>query len=129
MGLTAKQEGFCQSVVSGKTQADAYRANYSTTSWKDNAIQVEASRLMDNPMVALRVTELRDELANKSLWTREQSVKVLAGVVDADDAKHTDRISAVKELNLMQGFNAPTKLDVNMKFPKVINVIAGRANG
>jgi hypothetical protein len=94
------------------SQADAYRSAYNTTKAKPETVQQAASRLMAGGKVYARVKELRDELANKSLWTREQSIAVLAGVVDAQDSKHSDKIGAVKVLNEMQGFNAPVKLDV-----------------
>ena len=112
MTLTAKQEAFAQAIADGKNQSDAYRSAYNAGKMKDTSINVNASKIAADAKVALRVASLREELANKSLWTREQSVAVLAGVVEAMDAKHGDKISAVKVLNDMQGFNAPTKVDV-----------------
>ena len=115
MTLTAKQEAFAQAIADGKNQSDAYRAAYSAGKMKDNSINVNASKMAADAKVKLRIKELRDELANKSLWTREQSVAVLSEVVSAMDAKHSDKISAVKVLNDMQGFNAPVKVDVDAK--------------
>ena len=112
MTLTAKQEAFAQAIADGKNQSDAYRSAYNAGKMKAETVQQTACRLMTDRKVSARVDELREELANKSLWTREQSVAVLAGVVEAMDAKHGDKISAVKVLNDMQGFNAPVKLDV-----------------
>ena len=111
MDLTPKQEAFAQAVASGLNQSDAYRSAYNAGKMKDQVIQNKASLLMKGD-AGVRVKALRDELANKSLWTREQSIAVLAGVVAAEDAKHTDRIGAVTVLNKMQGFDAPVKLDV-----------------
>lgn len=112
MKLTAKQEAFAQAVAGGASQADAYRSAYNATAMKPETVQNSAYKLVLNGEVTARVKELKQELANKSLWTREQSVAVLAGVVEAEDAKHGDKISAVKVLNDMQGFNAPVKLNV-----------------
>lgn len=112
MTLTAKQEAFSQAIADGKNQSDAYRAAYNTAKMKDNSINVNASKMAADAKVALRIKELKEALANKSLWTREQSVAVLAEVVGAMDAKHSDKISAVKVLNDMQGFNAPVKHEV-----------------
>lgn len=57
--LTDKQEGFAQAVGSmGKTQSDAYRENYKTDGWSDQAIAVEASKMASNPNVAQRIKEL-----------------------------------------------------------------------
>lgn len=110
--LTAKQEAFCQAIANGLNQSDAYRSAYNAGKMKDNSINVNASKVAADAKVSLRIKELRDELASKSLWTREQSIAVLAGVVEACDAKHSDKIASVKVLNEMQGFNAPVKLDV-----------------
>lgn len=127
MSLTAKQEAFCQAIADGKNQSDAYRASYNAGAMKAETIQSKACLLMADGKVRARVDSLRAELANKSLWSREESIKVLREVVDASDAKHTDRIASVKVLNEMQGFNAPIKAEVLVSFPRVINVIAGRA--
>jgi len=113
MTLTAKQEAFAQAIADGKNQSDAYRAAYSAGNMKDNSINVNASKMAADAKVALRIKELKEALANKSLWTREQSVAVLAEVVGSMDAKHSDKISAVKVLNDMQGFNAPEKLELS----------------
>ena len=112
MTLTAKQEAFAQAIADGKNQSDAYRTAYNAGKMKAETVQNSAYKLVMNGEVTARVKELREELANKSLWTRERSVAVLAGVVAAMDAKHGDKISAVKVLNDMQGFNAPTKVDI-----------------
>jgi len=57
--LTAKQELFCEEVVSGKTQADAYRTAYSAQDMLDKTIWVKASELMANGKVTGRIEELR----------------------------------------------------------------------
>lgn len=108
--LTARQEKFCQSIVNGKTQYDAYKAAYSTQKYKDNAIYVNASRLLENTKIQLRISELKKELEKKFLWTREQSVKVLSGIALSTKSitKNSDKVAAIRELNLMHGFNSNT---------------------
>jgi len=118
MTLTAKQEKFCQSIADGMNQSDAYRAAYSAGRMKPETVQNNAYNLLKNSEVAARVGELKDALANKALWTREQSVSVLADV--ASSAKPGEKVSAVKELNAMHGFLAPTKHEVDLKV--VVNV-------
>jgi len=108
--LTAKQETFAAAVASGKTQADAYRLAYNADKQKDATLWSNASRLMADSKVAARVEDLRKQLEKKELWTREMSVKALIGAYK--DGNPTAKIAAVKELNAMHGFNAPTKLDV-----------------
>ena len=109
-GLTSKQEAFAQAVADGMSQADAYRAAYNTEKFKPEALWVNASKLMADARVSLRVAELRAALAEKALWKREDSVKILAEIAGAGE-KDADRVRAVAELNKMHGFEAPQKVD------------------
>ena len=127
MALTSKQEAFAQAIAGGMNHADAYRSAYNAGGMKSAVIDVKACELAKNGKVAVRLAELQAELANKALWTREQSVAVLVGVIGESDSRAGDKISAVKVLNDMQGFNAPAKMDVAVTFPRTINVIAGRS--
>ena len=127
MKLTAKQEKFAQAIADGKNQSDAYRSAYDAGGMKDNSVNVNASKLMADAKVALRVTSLRSVLESKGLWTREKSVLGLSAIADGGEAKPVEIIAAIKELNSMHGFNAPGKLDIAVTFPRTINVIAGRA--
>ena len=128
MALTAKQEAFAQAVAGGMSQSDAYKAAYDAENMGANPIAVEACRLMDDPNVALRLKELRDQLSEIALWTRQDSVKTLKTIADGlgSESKPNEVVAAVKELNAMHGFNEATKHELSMLFPKVINVIAGR---
>lgn len=111
MTLTAKQEQFAQAVAGGMTQADAYRSAYDASKMKGNSIHVNASKMQANAKVALRVAELRAAVADKALWTRLDSVTELADIARGGESKPAEKIAAIKELNLMHGFNEPTKLD------------------
>lgn len=111
MSLTSQQEKFAQEVASGKSQSDAYRIAYpKSVKWKPETVHQAASRMMADGNVYARVEEIRAELAERGLWTREQSVLALVGVVKAPE-KATDIVAAVKELNSMHGFNAPEKVE------------------
>lgn len=110
MTLTAKQEAFAQAIADGKTQADAYRSAYSAAKMKPETVWSKASQLMVDGKVAARVASLKVALESKGLWTRERSVLALSAIVDGSEAKANEIVSAVKELNLMHGFNAPTEI-------------------
>lgn len=112
--LTVKQEAFAQAVASGKTQADAYRMAYAAGKMADATIWSKASELMANGKVAARVAELKAELAQRALWTREMSVKALAEAykLARDQGQAGAMTGAVRELNVMHGYNAPTELHV-----------------
>lgn len=113
MALTAKQEAFAQAVASGMTQADAYRHAYDAENMGDNPIAVEACRLMADPNVSLRVKQLKDELACAALWSRLDSVQTLADIAKGEEARASEKVAAIKELNAMHGFNEPSKVNLN----------------
>ena len=112
--MTPKQEKFAQCVADGMTQADAYRASYDCENSSDQVIHNEASILMQSREIAMRVAQLREQLSAKALWTREMSVAALQDVLYNPD-KQSDKIAAVKELNLMHGYNEPIKHEVTGK--------------
>ena len=111
--LTPKQEKFAQNVASGMTQADAYRDAYGQGNQSDKTIIEKASKQMATDNVQARVKQLQQELANKALWTREESVQALKNVLA--DGKGSEVVSAVKELNSMHGYNAPIKIDADIR--------------
>jgi phage terminase small subunit len=119
--LTAKQEAFAQAIADGLGQADAYRMAYDAEQMKDATVYPNASRLMSNSKVAARVAELKSQVVEKQLWTREMSVKGLMSAYKiALEAKtSTGMTAAVKELNIMHGYNEPTKLSVDLKFKPI----------
>jgi len=109
--LTAKQEAFCQGIADGLGQADSYRAAYDAEDMKENSVYVNASKLMKNAKVTQRIAELRSEVQEKQLWSREMSVKAL--VQAYREGSGAVKVSAVKELNAMHGYNEPSKLNIS----------------
>jgi phage terminase small subunit len=104
--LTPKQEKFALHIADGMTQADAYRAAYDCAGdTKSETVQANASRLMADSMVSARVQQLRDQLAERSLWTRLDSIKALAEVARNPASKGAETVAAVKELNAMHGWH------------------------
>lgn len=125
MSLTTRQEAFAQAVASGKSQSEAYREAYpAAAKWKSDAVWSAASRLMANSKVSARVEAIRAELAERGLWSREQSVKVLSEIAAAGE-KDSDRVRAVAELNKMHGFEAPQKVEHSGSLGGIRLVIEG----
>ena len=114
VNLTAKQEAFCQGIADGLGQADAYRAAYDAGDMKENSVYVNASKLMKNAKIAQRIAELRSEVQEKQLWSREMSVKAL--VQAYKQGSGSVKVSAIKELNAMHGYNEPAKVSINGNF-------------
>ncbi len=109
--LTNRMDGFAQAIAGGKNQSDAYRENYSTKTMAEKTIWARASELAKNSKVTVRISQIKSELAAVCLWTREQSVIALSRIAETSE-RDSDRIAAVKELNIMHGFNEPGKLEL-----------------
>jgi phage terminase small subunit len=115
MALTAKQENFAQAVAGGMTQADAYRSAYDCENSTDQVVWNEASLVMQNRDVAIRVKELKDAIAMAAIWTRLDSVQALADIARGEEVRANEKVAAIKELNSMHGFNEPTNVNINAK--------------
>ncbi|NIG74961.1 terminase small subunit [Klebsiella sp. Ap-873] len=64
-GLTIKQEAFCQAYIETGNASEAYRSAYAADKMKPEAVHVQASKLQDNPKVALRIKELQGEIKQR----------------------------------------------------------------
>ena len=97
--LTIKQEKFCQGLFIGLTQIDAYKQAYEAENMSDAAIYVEASRLIDNPNVALRVEQLKDELKLRNMVTIERVLSEYAKIGFYDPRKLLDDEGKPKDIS------------------------------
>jgi phage terminase small subunit len=57
--MTPKQEAFARAYVETGNASEAYRRAYNAEKMSDEAIRVEACRLLDNPNVSLTVEKLQ----------------------------------------------------------------------
>lgn len=111
--LTQQQENFASKYVECGNATAAYKFAYpKSEKWKESAVWSESSKMLSNTKVLQRVNELKQELANKNLWTREDSVKILAEIANYTYQNNTDRINALKELNRMHGYEGVKKVDL-----------------
>lgn len=102
--LSEQQERFCQCMVEGRNQRDAYRlAGYKTTT--DETTDAAASRLLSNVKVASRIATLRARSAERAEVTLEWLIDQARDVLEAakTDAAHAASISAIKELGVLSG--------------------------
>ena len=110
--LTIKQEAFARAYVETGNASEAYRRAYNAENKKQEVVAVRACELLAHSKVSVMVREMRKELAERAMWEREDSVRVLAAIATEDqDAPHAARVSAIKEINAMFGYNAPAKVD------------------
>lgn len=81
MAITSQQEKFAQSVASGMTQSDAYRAAYKVKSTtKAESVNQQASVLMADLNIASRVEELRAPVVKAAQITLESHLNDLKGL-------------------------------------------------
>jgi phage terminase small subunit len=102
--LTEKQDKFCLNIVAGMSQTDAYKNSHNAENMSIEAIYVEASRLMDNPKIALRIEELRKEARKEVIMNTIQRKEWLTNLIMQDEkASKTDKLKALDILNKMDG--------------------------
>ena len=119
--LTPKQETFVQKIIEGMSQADAYRSAYSCKNMSDNAIYVNASKLAADAKVALRIKELRDELAKPSIMTAQERLEWLTDRVNDEGVDINAKLKAIDIMNKMQG-EYVQKVEADVKSEFTINI-------
>lgn len=90
--LTTKKEFFARKIVEGMSQADAYRAAYSTKDMSHKTVWEKASRLMADDKVRARVQELRDQMALESVMTAEERLRFLTRVVRGEEKEKLTQV-------------------------------------
>lgn len=84
MGLSIKQENFCNYYIECGNASEAYRRAYSCSNMKDESINVKAFELLNNGKITVRVKELQEELKKKSDITKEEVLNMLRSFMYAD---------------------------------------------
>jgi hypothetical protein len=120
--LTPKQETFACKIVEGMTQADAYRAAYSTAKMSDKTIWENASRLMADSKVQARVAELRAQIASKSIMTAQERLIWLSEIIRSEEESTDTKLKASDQMNKMQAAYI-TKIDGNFNVAKLEDLI------
>lgn len=81
--LTAQQEDFCRAMATGKSQyAALLEAVPAAAGWKRSSCDVEGSKMMRNPKVALRIQTLRAPSVRKVGQTIDDHVAKLQELRD-----------------------------------------------
>ena len=119
--LTAKQEQFVQNIIQGMSQADAYRSAYNCKRMSDNAIYVNASKLVADAKVALRIKELREQLATPAIMSAQERLEWLTERITDDDVDINAKLKAIDIMNKMQG-EYVQKVEAEVKNAISINI-------
>ncbi|MFC3947272.1 terminase small subunit [Serratia entomophila] len=94
MNLTLKQEAFCQAYIETGNASEAYRSSYAAENMKPDAIHVQASKLLNNPKIALRVAGLRGEIKERHSVTVDSLLAELEEARQAALTAETPQSSA-----------------------------------
>jgi phage terminase small subunit len=81
MALTIKQEKFCMVYVETGNASEAYRQAYNAENMTQNAVAVEACRILDSPNISLRIKEL------KSGHTKRHEITIDDLVAELEEAR------------------------------------------
>lgn len=120
--LTPKQEEFAKAIVEGMNQADAYRSAYSCKNMTDNAIYVNASKLASDAKVALRIKELREQLAKPTIKTAQERMEWLTQLIDSAEESTNEKLKAIDILNKMEGLYVQ-KISGEIKMKKLEDLL------
>ena len=122
---TPKQEAFARAYFECGNAAEAYRQAYDVEpNTRDSWLYVEATQLLDNPKVALRLTELREQAERLSIFTREKALEELEAArslamnVEAPSAA----VTAVTAKAKLCGYDKPAKIEVSGPDGKPIEI-------
>jgi hypothetical protein len=100
-GVTAQEEIFCQNIVRGNNQTEAYRAAYDTRNMKPATVHRNAKALMDKDKMATRIAELRAPVIKKVQITLEEHINRLGELSSRAAAK--DQYSAAINGEMLRG--------------------------
>ena len=90
--LSPKEERFCQEIVRGLSQSDAYRLAYNPTRAKAKTINEMASRLMSTHKITARVDTLRAPVIQEVQLERTEWLKKLIRLGNFDVRKMFDAL-------------------------------------
>lgn len=106
MALTPKQEKFCQGIVSGLNQSDAYRAAYNCENMGGPTINNNAHVMMQDSDIAMRIEALRLPIAERLGLGLEDYLKEMINMKDdaKSDAEHSAAIKAFELVGKALGY-------------------------
>lgn len=125
MALTGKQESFCQAIVKGKSQADAYRAAYNTKKMKAESVQNSAYKLSKNGEVRARIAELASKAAGKAELSIDRTLREIARLAYSDPRKFYDSEGNLRPIHELDDDTAACISSVEVDEIKMEHAVIG----
>lgn len=112
MAKADRIETFCNEIMNGKSQRQAYYAAYpSSRKWQDYVVDNKASELANSGEVLVRLQELRKQAEKDNQISRNDIInqlKVLGFAdIEEDRLKPSDKIKALELMARMLGYDRP----------------------
>jgi len=106
--LTTNQLKFADNILDGLKQSPAYKLAFPKAKTDTTS---SSTRLMKDVRIRQYLEAIRDKEATANTLSRQRKREILFNLAEAKvkDSRPNDRISAIKEDNLMTGDNAPVK--------------------
>lgn len=117
--LTSKQEKFVQGIITGMSQADAYRSAYNTAKMSDKSIHENASRLANDSKVTARINELRGQISKASIMTAQERLEYLTRVVRGEEKEIEVHIVEDMKVEVPVPTSIKTRIDAIDKMNKM----------
>ena len=118
--LTAKQDAFVKEYIlnGGNATQAALKAGYS-----EDSARFVGSENLTKPNIKKAIEKHRQKQEEVFLMSKTDKLKVLEKIISATASEDGEKgvlnasaaIAAIKEHNLMQGHNAPTETNTNIK--------------
>ena len=101
MSLTIKQERFVLEYMKDGNASRAYREAYDAENMGEATINVQASKLLKNDKVAIRIQELRNKETESAILSIEKRKEMLTKFAYEEDSGNA--MKAIEILNKMDG--------------------------
>ncbi len=84
LGLTLKQENFCQAYIRLGDKSAAYREAYDASKMKSDSVNRKAVELFENGKITARIAELQNEARDRNNVSVDDIVKALKAMMQFD---------------------------------------------
>ena len=113
MKLTDPQRMFCQLVVDGVSQTEAYKRAYPRCKSR-NAAGAAATRMLRKDKVQEEITRLRTKMDHQRCLTRLRKRQILHNIAEDESLPENHRIQAIATDNKMMGHDEPARVQVEV---------------
>jgi phage terminase small subunit len=122
--LNVRQQRFCEFIVAGESQTDAYLK----AGWKVPRLDAgqHASRLMKYDKIKAKIAALRAPQTKKALLTKDRQREILRDVAEDGARPAMSRLRAIEIDAKLAGYFAPDQMVVETG-PKTLEAVKERA--